>query len=115
MRTLVMTDGELSRAYRLAKDPVMMVTVLAELNAVGVARMKRKLRSLGLTVPEPEAEGHSGSWWSPEEDERLAELMDRGYTPAAVAAQLPGRSAKSVYNRWQRLQTVYLEQRRAGR
>lgn len=112
MKALVMTDGELSRAFRLAKDPVMMVTVLAELNDVGTERMKRKLRSLGCVIPEPEKEIKSGSCWSREEDERLAELMDEGCSTAAAAARLPGRSAKSVYNRWRRLQAVYLAQRR---
>ena len=106
MKALVMTDGELSRAFRLAKDPVMMITVLAELNDVGVERMKRKLKSLGCDVPEPEKEVKSGSCWSKEEDEKLAKLMDEGCSTAAAAARLPGRSAKSVYNRWKRLQNT---------
>lgn len=113
MKAWEMTDGEISRSYRLAKDPVTMVEVLAGLNDVSVCRMKRKLKSLGLSVPEPEKEARVGSCWSREEDERLAQLMDAGYSPAAAAARMPGRSAKSVYNRWRRLQTVYLTQRRS--
>lgn len=113
MKKWEMSDGEMDRAYRLAKDPVTMVEILAGLNDVSVGCMKRKLKSLGLTVPEPEKEVRGGSCWSREEDEQLAQLMDEGYSPAAVAARMPGRSAKSVYNRWRRLQAVYLTQRRS--
>lgn len=113
MKQWEMTDGEISRAYRLAKDPVMMVEILAGLNDVDRRTMKRKLRQLGLTVPTPDRESKAGSSWMREEDETLAKLMDAGYSPAAIAARLPGRSAKAVYNRWRRLQQLFLEERKA--
>ena len=107
-----MTDGEISRAFRLAKDPVTMVEVLAGLNAVGLRTMKKKLRELGLSLPVSETDSRANRCWSVQEDQRLAELMDRGYSPAAAAARMPGRSPKSVYNRWRRLQERYLQERR---
>lgn len=112
-QTWEMTDGEMARAFRLAKDPITMIEVLAGLNAVGVRTMKKKLKELGLALPVTETGGQTGSCWSPEEDERLARLMDQGYSSAAVAARMPGRSPKSVYNRWRRLQGQYLQERRA--
>lgn len=113
MKQWEMSDGEISRAYRLAKDPLMMVEILAGLNDVDVRTMKRKLRELGLTLPTVAKEGKAGKCWTREEDEQLARLMDAGYSPAAIAARMPGRSAKGVYNRWRRLQLLFLEERKA--
>lgn len=107
-----MSDGEMERAFRLARDPVMMVEILAELNDVGVQVMKRKLKSLGCALPGA-AKGGTRRAWTREEDEQLAQMMDAGYSPAAVALRMEGRSAKGVYNRWKRLQQVYMRERRA--
>lgn len=48
-----MSDEELLRELRQAKDPAAHIQVLAELNGVAEAAMREYLRSLGADVPPP--------------------------------------------------------------
>ncbi len=105
-----MTDFEIGRAYRLAKEPEMMIDILADLNAVSRRKMRRKMVSLGL-IPAKRQGAKSGSHWSAAEDKLLECAMDEGCSFAAAAARLSGRSVKSVRNRWERLQAHYLAAR----
>ena len=105
-----MTDFEIGRDFRLAKDPAMMVEVLAGLNAVSMRTMRRKLVSLGLLSAQRRGQARN-SRWVPEEDRVLEQGIEEGCSFAAVAARLPGRSVKSVRNRWQRLQASYMRER----
>ena len=98
-----MTDFEIARDFRLAKDREMMVEVLAGLSAVSQRVMRRKLTSMGL-LPAVRRGQACHSRWVPEEDRILERGVEEGRTFAALAARLPGRSVKSVRNRWQRLQ-----------
>lgn len=51
-------DAELSYMFRNAKDSAGQVKILAELCAVPAEEMRRKLRSLGLNVPDREGYRH---------------------------------------------------------
>ncbi|MBE6792298.1 MAG: hypothetical protein E7534_02185 [Ruminococcaceae bacterium] len=108
-----MTDFEIGRAYRLAKDPEMMIDILADLNAVSRRKMRRKMVALGL-IPAKRQGAKSGSHWSAEEDKLLERAMEEGCSFAAAAARLAGRSVKSVRNRWERLQAEFLSARKAA-
>lgn len=46
-----MTDFEIGRAYRLAKDPEMMIDILADLNAVSRRKMRRADADVGRQAP----------------------------------------------------------------
>ena len=105
-----MTDFEIRRDFRLAKDPEMMVEILAGLNAVSQRTMRRKLAAMGL-LPAVRRGQACHSRWVPEEDRVLVRGIEAGWSFAAVAARLPGRSAKSVRNRWQRLQAGGMPER----
>ena len=105
-----MTDFEIRRDFRLAKDPEMMVEILAGLNAVSQRTMRRKLAAMGL-LPAVRRGQACHSRWVPEEDRVLERGLAAGWSSAAVAARLPGRSAKSVRNRWQRLQAGGMPER----
>ena len=108
-----MTDFEIGRAYRLAKDPDMMIDILADLNAVSRRKMRRKMVSLGL-IPAKRQGAKSGSHWTAEEDKLLERAMEEGCSFAAAAARLAGRSVKSVRNRWERLQAEFLSARKVA-
>ncbi len=108
-----MTDFEIGRAYRLAKDPEMMIDILADLNAVSRRKMRSKMVSLGL-IPAKRQGALRGSHWSAAEDKLLEEAMEAGCSFAAAAARLQGRSVKSVRHRWERLQAAFLSARKAA-
>ena len=78
-----MTDFEIGRAYRLAKDPEMMIDILADLNAVSRRKMRRKMVSLGL-IPAKRQGATRGSHWSPAEDKLLEQAMESGCSFAAA-------------------------------
>ncbi|MBP3388591.1 MAG: SANT/Myb domain-containing protein [Clostridia bacterium] len=108
--TFHMTDHEIRQSYRQARDPVMQIQILAELNAVSVKMMRQKLVALGLISAQRRGQARH-SHWTAEEDRLLERSMDAGCSFAAVAARLPGRSVKSVRHRWHRLQEKYMRER----
>ena len=107
-----MSDFEIDRSYRLAKDPAMQVEVLAGLNAVSVRTMRQKLVSMGLIAAQRRGQARN-SRWVPEEDRALEKAMEAGCSFSVAAARLPGRSVKSVRHRWQSLQEKYMRERAA--
>ena len=52
LRKLPMTDDEIAVSYRQAAHPASQIQILADLNNVGPAEMKRRLRALGFDIPD---------------------------------------------------------------
>lgn len=87
---MVMTDEELLREMRQAKNPADHIQVLAELNAVAKDTMREHLRDLGvdlLTKRRPRRF----------DTDRARKLLESGKTDAEVAAAL-GVARRSIYD-----------------
>ena len=52
LRKLPMTDDEIAVSYRQAAHKASQIQILADLNNVGPAEMRRRLRALGFDIPD---------------------------------------------------------------
>lgn len=52
LRKLPMTDEEIAVSYRQAAHPASQIQILADLNNVGPAEMRKRLRALGFDIPD---------------------------------------------------------------
>lgn len=104
---MVMTDEELLREMRQAKDPAAHVQVLAELNAVATDTMRECLRDLGVDLPSKRRRPRRF------DEARARELLEAGKTDAEVAAAL-GVARRSIYD-FREAQGIPLVRQRRGR
>lgn len=104
---MVMTDEELLREMRQAKDPVAHVQVLAELNAVATDTMREYLRDLGVDLPAKRRRPRRF------DEARARELLEAGKTDAEVAAAL-GVARRSIYD-FRESQGIPMVRQRRGR
>ena len=104
---MVMTDEELLREMRQAKDPVAHVQVLAELNAVATDTMREYLRDLGVDLPAKRRRPRHF------DEARARELLEAGKTDAEVAAAL-GVARRTIYD-FREAQGIPLVRQRRGR
>lgn len=102
------TDGQLRTMYRDAKDRRAQIGIIAELEAKPPELVVEKLESLGEVVElgkkqrkNQKRNGHVT--WSEEEDRILREAWQQGKTLEQIAELLPGRSAKAVGNRREKM------------
>ena len=88
---MLMTDFQIGKMYRLAKDKEEQIKIMAQLNACSEKRIRK---ILGLPIPERQ----QAKRWSAKEDEIIIDMTNNGYSCQEIAKIL-GRSLNGLYNR----------------
>ena len=103
--TFAMTDKEILRNWRNARNKAYQVRVLAELNARSVKDTIDKLLSLGIDLDTDDMRKYYGigcndrKMWTQQEIDKLVELKAKGALWKEIAYEL-GRSSGSVQNKY---------------
>lgn len=98
-----MSDREIVLSYSQAKRKAPQIGILAQLNACRRDRIVAILERHGVYKPRPKATPSTRRCWTPEEDQKLLQLVEEGITRKELAAFFPGRSPESVISRKNRI------------
>lgn len=93
-----MTEGEIRRAYRTAKNQRLQIKVLAQLNGCGEKRIARIL-GVDLNSLGGDEEGH----WNANQVKTLLNMRSKGHTFAEIADKID-KSEGACCAKWRRLQ-----------
>lgn len=96
-----MTENEICREYRMAKNQYDMIGILADLNEKSVADVCWILKSHGYDIPRCP----KNNAWKEEQEAQLVQMQREGKTLADMAAFF-GRSTKSIGKKLERMNLV---------
>lgn len=96
---LTLTRADIERELKFAKDPEKQLEIIAELNCVSVAKIKKVLEGEGnlsdlIVTKKPGAPRK----WSDADIDRIVELYNKGYTMVAIAIEFGYSSDTPIRN-----------------
>ena len=95
----MITKSEIERQLKFAKDPEKQLEIIAQLNCVSVAKIKKVLEGEGnlgdlIVTKKPGAPRK----WTDAEIDRIVEMYNKGYTMVAIAIEFGYSSDTPVRN-----------------